>query len=86
MCSAGHISFKLSIEIHYTLIFTHIVLVMLLLLTIVRATSGDLYVILLFQGGRGDLCPSFEHKDDTKRAANARGYIRIARHWRLRYF
>ena len=57
---------------------------MLPVLTIVRGTGGDLYVILLFEGrGRGVLCPSFEQKDDTKIAASAGGYIRIARQWRF---
>ena len=76
--SAGHISWQISfeccIEVHYrpTLIYTHMILEMLLLvLTIVRGTGGDLYVILLFEGrggGGGEvLCPSFEQKDDTTR-------------------
>ena len=65
-------------------------LVMLLLvLTIVRGTGGDLYVILLFGGGGGVfvlqgevLCPSFEPKD-ANIAASAGGYIRIARQWKF---
>ena len=56
--SAGHISWHISfeccIEVHYTLIYTHtcmILVVLLLVLTIVRGTGGDLYVIRLFGGG-----------------------------------
>ena len=60
-----------------------ILVMLLLVLTIVRGTGGDLYVILLFEGGGGGLCPSFEQKDDAKIAASAGGYIRIARQWRL---
>ena len=57
------ISFKFSTEMHYTLIYTHKVLVMLLLvLTIVVISTSS----FCFREGRGDLCPSFEHKDDTK--------------------
>ena len=51
--------------------------------TIVQGTGGDLYVILLFEGRGGGGCPSFEQKDDTKIAASARGYIRIARQWKF---
>ena len=96
MCAlaAGHISWQISfeccIEVHYrpTLIYTHMILVMLLLVfTIVRGTGGDLYIILLFEGrggGGGEvLCSSFKQKDDTKIAASAGGYIRIARQWRF---
>ena len=55
------------------------ILVMLLpVLTIVQGTGGDLYVILLLGGG-GEVCPSFEQKDDAKIAASAGGYIHIAR-------
>ena len=64
-----------------------ILLMLLLVLTIVRGTGGYLYVILLFEGrggGGGEVfCPSFEQKDDTKIAASAGGYIRIARQWRF---
>ena len=34
-------------------------------------------------GGGGEVCPSFEQKDDTKITASAGGYIRIARQWRF---
>ena len=70
-----HISWQiLSNFLHrcITLIYTHTVLLMLLLvLTIVWATTGDLYVdlyvILLFQGGeRGSLSFLIKLKDDTK--------------------
>ena len=65
-----------------------ILVMLLLVLTIVRGTGGDLYVILLFEGrgggGEGEvLCPSFEQKDDAKIAPSAGGYIRIARQWRF---
>ena len=58
---------------------------LLLVLTIVRGTGGDLYVNLLFEGrgGGGVLCPSFEQKDDTKNTASAGGYIHIARKLRF---
>ena len=40
---------------------------LLLVLTIVRATSGDLSMpSFCLREGRSDLCPSFEHKDETK--------------------
>ena len=86
--SAGHISWQISfeccIQVHYILIYTHMILLMLLLvLTIVRGTGNYLYVILLFRRGGGVLCPSFEQKDDAKIAASAGGYIRIARQWRF---
>ena len=43
------------------------------------------YRVLLFRGkgGGGEVCPSFEQKDDAKIAASAGGYIRIARQWRF---
>ena len=77
--------------VHYTLIYIHMILVMLLLVLtiIVWGTGGDLYVILLFEGregGGGEVCPSFEQKDDTKIAASTGGYIRIARQWRFLVF
>ena len=55
------ISFKFSKEIYYTLIYTHKVLVMLLLVLKIVVISSHPFV-----SERGDLCPSFEHKDDTK--------------------
>ena len=61
-----------------------LVVMLLLVLTIVWGTGGDLYVILLFgRGGGGVPCPSFEQRDDAKIAASAGGYIRIARQWRF---
>ena len=62
-----------------------ILLMLLLVLTIVRGTGSYLYVILLFEwrGGGEVLCPSFEQKDDSKIAASAGGYIRIARQLRF---
>ena len=64
-----------------------ILVMLLLVLTIVQGTGGDLYVILLFEGrGRFVLLKSFEQKDDTKIAASAGGYIRIARQWRFLVF
>ena len=55
-----------------------ILVMLLLVLIIVWGTGGDL------EGrGGGVLCPSFEQKDDTKIAASAGGYIRIARQWRF---
>ena len=86
------ISFKFSIEMRYTLIYHTYCLMMLLLAGLEDSlshynnteyfTSGNLYVILLFEcrEGRGDLCLSFKHKDDTKIAATAGGKIRIACH------
>ena len=58
---------------------------LLLVLTIVQGTGGDLYIVLLFEGrvGGGKVFPSFEQKDDAKIAASAGGYIRIARQWRF---
>ena len=43
-----------------------ILVMLLLVLTIVRGTGGNLYVILLFEGRGGGVCPSFEQKDDAK--------------------
>ena len=63
-----------------------ILVMLLLVLTIVRGTGGDLYIVrhpFLRGKGGGVLCPSFEQKDDTKIAASAGGYIRIARQWRF---
>ena len=62
---------------------------LLLVLTIVQQwrRGGDLYVILLFEGGEGEvLRPSFEQKDDAKIAASAGGCIRVARQCTFLFF
>ena len=91
--SPGHISWQISfaccIEVHYTLIYMYTVYDFGDAAPSVDNSPGhwrrSLY-ILLFEG-RGEVCPSFEQKDDAKIAASAGGYIRIARQWRfLVYF
>ena len=59
-----------------------ILVMLLLVLTIVRGTGSDLYLILLFEGmvggGGGRFVPP-SNKRVTQIAASAGGYIRIAR-------
>ena len=51
--------------------YSMILVILVLMLTIVQGTGGDLYVTLLLEGGGGVLCPSFKQKDGAKFAASA---------------
>ena len=66
-----------------------ILVMLLLVLTIVRGTGGDLYVILLIEGrggGGGRFVPPSNKRMTQKITASAGGYICIARQWRFLVF